>query len=88
MLKREEPEIKQVEKPSNDTSIDTNKSIGFKNLKKIKLLNLRPDAINETLLRCIKRFYLKKFKASNKTIVRRRYKHSKTSYILRALKIF
>ena len=90
MQKFKEPIIKQVAKPSNDTLMNLKTSTSLKNLSKIKRkwLHLRSDVVNKTLLRSIKRYYLNKFKTSNKGIVKKRYKNSKSSYILRALKGF
>ena len=53
-----------------------------------KNLHLRPDVVNKTLLRAIKRFYSDKFKSVHKAMVRKRFKNVKTSHILDALNKF
>ena len=53
-----------------------------------KDLHLRPDVVNKTLLRAIKRFYSDKFKSVHKAMVRKRFKNVKTSHILGALNKF
>ena len=52
---------------------------------KRKLLHLRSDVVNKTLLRSIRKFYINKFKKVNRSIVRKRFKNVKTTNILRAL---
>ena len=51
-------------------------------------LHLRPDVINKTLLRAVKRYYLKKFKVLQKSMVNKRFKNVKTKFILDALTKF
>ena len=51
-------------------------------------LHLRSDVINKTLLRAVKRYYLKKFKVLQKSMVNKRFKNVKTKYILDALTKF
>ena len=53
-----------------------------------KDLHLRPDVVNKTLLRAVKRFYSNRFKSLHVSMVRRRFKNIKTSYILDALDKF
>ena len=51
-------------------------------------LHLRSDVINKTLLRAVKRYYLKKFKVLQKSMVNKRFKNIKTKFILDALTKF
>lgn len=48
-------------------------------------LATRDDVVNKTLLRSIKRFYLNKFKAENKKLVRDRFKNTKVEAFLEVL---
>ena len=51
-------------------------------------LHSRSDVVNKTLLRAVKRFFLNKFKITQRSMVRKRFKNVKTSHILDALAMF
>ena len=51
-------------------------------------LSTRSDVVNKGLLRCIKTFYLKKFKLANQKIVRKRFTKVRTSECIEALESF
>ena len=53
-----------------------------------KELHLRPDVVNKTLLRAVKRFYFKKFKALHQSMVNKRFANIKTRAILDTLAEF
>ena len=49
-------------------------------------LSWRNDVINKSILRCIKRFYLREFRKRNQNIVKKRYAQFSSSIIFRAIK--
>ena len=62
--------------------------IASQRTNKRKLLYLRSDVVNKTLVRAVKRFYFDKFKSLEMPMVRKRFINIKSSNILAALAKF
>ena len=53
-----------------------------------KNLHLRPDVVNKTLLRAVKRFYFNKFKNLQRSMAKKGFKNVRTAHILDTLADF
>ena len=82
----------EIRKHCVETESSTIQSEAVKDSKserrKRKELHLRSDVVNKTLLRAVKRFYSRKFRMLQKSMVQMRFTNVKTEDILDALAEF